>query len=129
MQLFLITPSLNENGLGTIREYYDNFIKELPGASHALLPPRVTVNSHNIHQGVLAIVKAYRTLDQSDDNPFPLLEKCENYSTIHDTTTYWVKQLNTIIRTVKGDGTFVKVPFNMKQVTGSLTGENLQWRN
>ena len=30
-----------------------------------------------------------------------------------------------IIRTVKGDGTVINVPFNMRQVAGSLTGEAL----
>ena len=72
------------------------------------------------------MVEAYRNLDQGEENPYRFLDKSDHFSLIHDATTYFVKQMNTsIIRIVKGDGTIVKVPFDMKKVNGSLTGEVL----
>ena len=45
---------------------------------------------------------------------------------LHDTTTYFAKQINTIfIQVVSGNGDVYKVPFSMKEVGGSFTGEVL----
>ena len=45
---------------------------------------------------------------------------------MHDATSYLVKELNTVfIRAVSDDGEVLKVPFPMKSVPGSLTGEAL----
>ena len=45
---------------------------------------------------------------------------------MHDSTTHWVKELNTIfIRVVGKDGTISKVPFCFDRVSGSFTGEAL----
>ena len=44
----------------------------------------------------------------------------------HDATSHWVKEINTVfIRAVDGSGNIHKVPFEMEQVPGSLTGEVL----
>jgi len=112
-----------------LRQYYTLFVKEPMGnfdkkKSLELCPPKVSLNAHNIHDGISSIVNAYRRLNQSASNPYRLLENTENYSLIHDATTYFVKQLNaSILRVLKDDGTVVKVPFNLKRVSGSLTGE------
>ena len=64
--------------------------------------------------------------NMDSNNPYRKLEKSEYYGVIHDATSHWVKQLNTVfIRAVDDDGSIVKVPFSMKQVAGSLTGEVL----
>ena len=43
---------------------------------------------------------------------------------MHDATTHWVKELNTIfIRVVGKDGVIFKVPFSFDRVPGLFTGE------
>ena len=60
-----------QSGLDTLREYHQNFVKDLAGSSsNTLLPPIVTLNDKNIHHGVKAIVEAYQKLDKSEDNPY-----------------------------------------------------------
>ena len=55
-----------------------------------------------------------------------MLEKCNDYSLIHDATSHWVKEINTIfIRAVFSSGENLQVPFSMKKVPGSFTGEAL----
>ena len=45
---------------------------------------------------------------------------------MHDATTHWVKQINTVfLRVVSGDGEIFKVPFSITRIPGSLTGEKL----
>ena len=45
---------------------------------------------------------------------------------MHDATSHWVKELNTVfIRAIADDGEVSKVPFSMKRVPGSFTGEAL----
>lgn len=57
---------------------------------------------------------------------FGQLEKSDNIGLLHDATTYFVKQINTIfIRVVPGDCDVYKVPFSMKEFGGSFTGEAL----
>ena len=116
------------SGWEKVREFHTLFVKGNidKAAAAAQIPPRVTHNDHNIHSGVSAILNGYRQHNNDPDNPFRLLEKSDHYSIVHDATTYFVKQLNTsILRVVKGDGSIVKVPFNMTHVSGSLTGEVL----
>ena len=104
----------------TLREYREIMQPDEPAL------PRVTLNKDNYHSGVHAIISAYITLNSSSDNPYRLLEKSSCFSLIHDATTYWVKQINTtILRVVTDGGKIVKVPYNMKKVAGSLTGEVL----
>ena len=53
----------------------------------------------------------------------------KKYSIIDDKTTYWVKQLNTVILpSIKSDvgGIAVKILFDMRQVLESLTREVLR---
>ena len=89
-------------------------------------PPRVALNNHNIHDGINAIVEAYRTINNDSDNPYRELEKSDQYSLIYDGTSYFLKNINTtMVRVVRGDGTIVKIPYNLKQVPGSFTGEVL----
>ena len=83
----------------TLREYHELM---QPDESPV---PRVTLNKDNFHSGVHAIISAYRTLNQSSDNPYRILEKSDCFSVIHDATTYWVKQVNTsILRVISDDG-------------------------
>ena len=45
---------------------------------------------------------------------------------MHDVTTHWVKELNTIfIKAITDDAEILKVPFSMNRVAGSFTGEAL----
>lgn len=54
------------------------------------------------------------------------MEKNSTFSLVHDATSHWVKEINTvIIRVVADDGEIFKVPFSMKKVPGSFTGEAL----
>ena len=79
--------------------------------------PRVTLNKDNYHEGVHAIVMAYRTHNNLSDYPYRILEKSLCFSVMHDATKYWVKQVNTmILRVISNDGKIVKVPYNMKKV-------------
>ena len=45
---------------------------------------------------------------------------------LHDGTTHWATDINTVfIRAVDDDDSVYKVPFSMKKVPGSFTGEVL----
>ena len=55
-----------------------------------------------------------------------MLEKYNDCSLIHNGTSHWVKEINTIvIRDVPSNGEIFKVPLFMKKVSGSFTGEML----
>ena len=94
-------------------------------------PVMVSLKDHNINDGYEAIMKAYVLHNQDENNPYRLLEQVTHWGFIHDATSHWVKELNTVIlRAVdaKGHitkGHITKVPFNFRQVPGSLTGEVL----
>ena len=54
------------------------------------------------------------------------MEKADDFGLLHDATSHWVKELNTVfIRAVSDEGKIYKVPFSMKRVPGSFTGEAL----
>ena len=81
---------------------------------------------HNINEGYEALLQTYCKFNMDSNNPYRKLETSEKFGLIHDATLHWVKQLNTaFIRAVEDDGSIVKVPFSMKQVPGSFTGEVL----
>ena len=93
-----------------------------------ILPRPITVqlNARNINDGYVAIFSAYRNHNADVHNPYHVLEKVQHWGSIHDATSHWVKELNTVIlRAVDDQGNITKVPFNFCQVPGSLTGEAL----
>ena len=109
-------------------EYYKTLNLEGVRKGTVILPKPITVrlNDHNINHGYKAILEAYRIHDSDPCNPYRQLEKSNNWGFIHDATSHWVKEINTVfIRAVDGSGNIHKVPFEMEQVPGSLTGEVL----
>ena len=63
---------------------------------------------------------------QNPNNPYRVLEKCKEFGLVHDATTHWVKELNTIfIRVVGKDGTIFNMSFIFDRVPGSFIGEAL----
>ena len=63
---------------------------------------------------------------KNPNNPYQVLEKCKEFGLVHDATTHWVKELNTIfIRVVGKDGTILNVSLSFDRVPGSFTGEAL----
>ena len=89
-------------------------------------PVMVAVNNRNINDGYEAIMKAYVHHYQDENNPYRIVEQVTHRGFIHDATSHWVKELNTVIlRAVDAKGRITKVPFNFRQVPGSLTGEAL----
>ena len=67
-------------------------------------------------------------MNQDPNNPYRQLEHCTDWSVLHDATTQYVKNINTVF--VRGVHNItldiVKVPFSMRKVTtGSLNHENL----
>ena len=90
------------------------------------LPITVRLNKHNTNDAYRAHLEWYRDHNMDSDNLYRILEKVKNYGFIHDATTHWVKEINTVfIRAVDDKGNIAKVPFSMKCVPGSLTGEVL----
>ena len=70
--------------------------------------------------------QVYCTSNADDDNPYQQLEKCDDFGLLHDATTSFVKEINTVfMQAVANEGGIFKVPFSMKQVPGSFTGEAL----
>lgn len=109
-------------------EFYKSLNQENIRKGTCLLPRPVTarLNDHNINDGYEAILKAYRNYNQDTDNPYRVLENTTHWGFIHDATSHWVKELNTVIlRAVSPNGSITKVPFSFNQVPGSLTGEVL----
>ena len=71
-------------------------------------------------------MQTYRTENQDDSNPYCQLEKCSHFGLLHDATSHWVMEVNTVfLRGVSGDSNVFKVPYSMKRVAGSFTGEVL----
>ena len=70
--------------------------------------------------------QVYCTSNTDDDNPYRQLEKCDDFGLLPNATTSFVKEINTVfLRAVANEGGIFKVPFSMKQVSGSFTGEAL----
>ena len=60
------------------------------------------------------------------DNIYRAIETANHWGFIYDVTSQWVKVINTVfLRAVDDKGNISKVPFDMKQVPGTLTGEVL----
>ena len=71
-------------------------------------------------------MQTYRTENQGDFSPYSQLEKCSHFRLLHDATSHWVMEVNTAIsHGVSDDGNVFKVPYSMKRVSGSFTGEVL----
>lgn len=89
--------------------------------------PRFTLNSHNITQIQREIYETYRWDNKDEDNPYRKLEKSNTWSLMHDGTTVWVRPINTtFLRVVDHDTLAIhRVPFTLRQVPGSFTGEVL----
>ena len=117
--------------LGTQKNQYEYYKSlNLDGIRKGLvnLPQPITVrlNDHNINYGYKAILEAYQKHNTDSGNPYRQLENSNHWSLIHDATSHWVKEINTVfIRAVDATGNIQKVPFEMEQVPGSLTGEVL----
>ena len=88
--------------------------------------PRFTLNQHNITSIQREIMQTYRWEDNSPNNPYRHLEKCDTYSIMHDGTSVWVKPVNAIFARVVDENLNIhKVPYSLKKVPGSFTGEVL----
>ena len=88
------------------------------------LPRLITIrlNDHNVNDGFEATLKSYQKHNLDTDNAYRAI----SLGFIHDTTSHWVKEINKMfLRAVDDKGNIFKVPFDMKQVPGSLTGEVL----
>ena len=72
------------------------------------------------------LFQTYQFDDTGADNPYRQLEKCQDYGFLQDGTTHWATGINTVfVCAVADDGSVYKVPFWMKKVPGSFTGEAL----
>ena len=109
-------------------EYYKSLNSDALRKGTCVLPRPITarLNDHNINDGYEAILKAYQKYNLDANNPYRILENVVHWGFIHDATSHWVKELNTVIlRAVDHNGNITKVPFAFRQVPGSLTGEVL----
>ena len=96
------------------------------GTINLPMPIEVRVNDHNINKGYEALLESYRFSNSDSGNPYRILDQADHWGIVHDATSHWVKQINTVfVRAVSSDGEITPVPFRMKQVAGSLTGEVL----
>ena len=92
------------------------------------VPKLITVrlNDHNINAGHKAILESYQKYNQDPSNPYSALESIKHWELIYDATSHWVKEINTVFNRAADDkGNIYKVPLEMEQVPGSLTGEVL----
>ena len=70
------------------------------------------------------MIQTYHTENRDAPNPYHILEKCNEFNLIHDTTSHWVKEINIIfIWAVSSNGEIFKVPFSTTKVPGSFTGK------
>ena len=93
---------------------------------HLPRPITVRLNDHNINAEFEAILKSYQKYNHDTDNTYRATETANHWGFIHDATSHWVKEINTVfLRTVDDKDNIFKVPFDMTQVPGSLTGEVL----
>ena len=55
------------------------------------------------------------------------MEKCDDFGLLHDGTTHWATGINAVfVRVVADGGAAYKVPYSMRKVAGSFTGEVLR---
>ena len=96
------------------------------GIVHLLRPITVRLNDHNINDGFEAILKSYQMYILDTDNTYRSIERGNHWRFIHDAISHWAKEMNTVLlRAVNNEGNVFKVPFDMKQVPGSLIVEVL----
>ena len=96
------------------------------GIVHLPWPITVCLNDHNINDGFEAILKSYQKYNHNTDIAYCAIETANHWGFIHNAKSHWVKEINTVfLRAVDDKGNIFKVPFDMKQVPGSLTGEVL----
>ena len=94
-----------------VKEYY-SVLKEKKEVANILPPPKVRLNKHNITDVQKTLLHTYRVNNMDENNPYRHLEKCLDFGFLHDATSHWVKELNTVfLRVVTGDGDIYKVPF------------------
>ena len=94
------------------------------GIVHLPRPITVRFNDHNINEGFEAILKSYEKYNHDTDKAYRAIETANHRGFIHDATSHWVQEINTVfLRAVDDKGNIFKVSFGMKQVPGSLTGE------
>ena len=112
-----------------VKDYY-SVLKEKKEVkkevANILPPPKVRLNKHNIIDVQKTLLHTYRVNNMDEDNPYHHLEKCLDFGFLHDATSHWVKELDTVfLQVVTGEGDIYKVPFSMGKVPGSFTVEAL----
>ena len=99
------------------------------GLVHLPRPIFVCLNDHNINDVFETILKSeiyYQKYNLNTDNTYCAIETANHWSLIHNATSHWVKEVNTVfLKAVDDKGNIFKVPFDIKQVPESLTGEVL----
>ena len=95
------------------------------GMMHLLRTITVRLNDHNTNDRFEAILKSYQKYNFETDNPYRAIETANHWGFNHDARSHWIKEINTVSqRAVDDEGNIFKVPFDMNQIAGSLTGEN-----
>ena len=109
-----------------VNDYHLVLTKSTKELSKVPPPPMVTLNDHNIVKVQKALLETYHNNNKDPDNPYRALEKCSDFGLLHNATSHWYKEINTIfLRVAADDGQILKVPFSAKRVPGSFTGEAL----
>lgn len=68
----------------------------------------------------------YRNSNNDACDPYHQLETCCRFGLLHDATSYWVPEINTVfLHVVSDDSDFFKVTYSMKKVSGGFSEENL----
>ena len=96
-------------------QYYMDGIRS--GIVHLPRPITFCLKNHNINDGFEAILKSYQKYNLNTDNAYRAIETANHWGFIHDTTSHWVKEINTVfLRAVDDKGDIFIVPFDMRQV-------------
>ena len=83
--------------LSCCKELYDLIKSSQAPGTVKLPPPRVVcLNMHNINESNEALLQTYCKFNMDSNNPYGKLERSEYFGLIHDATSHWVKQLNTV---------------------------------
>ena len=115
-----------EVGHAMVQDYHKILKNSSEQLSKIPAPPRVKLNNHNIIDIQRSLLETYRTENKDPSNPYHQLENCSDFGLLHDATSHWAKQINTIfLRVVSDNGIIYNVPYSMKKVSGGFTGENL----
>ena len=108
-----------------VKDYHATVTRSSKSFSALPCPPYVTLTDKNINQVHKSLYETFRWENTEKDNPYRALEKCNTFSILHDATSYWVQQFNTMfIRVVTDDCEIIPAPFSFRSVQ-SLTGEAL----